>query len=114
MHEGPSQAHYLLVFAALASLTLVTVILSQLKSSVSSVAQLCGMAPHTLSTLVALVIACIKATLVVSIFMHMKFEKRFMWGLVIFPLLLAVIFMAAITPDVAWHQASPPPVQAGK
>lgn len=109
-HEGPTQTHYLLVFGALAMLTLVTVILSQFKTGMASVAQLCGLAPHTLGTFVALCIAAVKASLVVSIFMHMKFEKRFMWGLIIFPLILAFIFMAGIAPDVAFHKTPPPPV----
>lgn len=110
-HEGPTQTHYLIVFGALALLTTVTVALSQLKSGMASIAQLCGLAPHTLGTMIAMVVATIKATLVVSIFMHMKFEKRFMWGLIIFPLILAFIFMLGIAPDVAFHKTPPPPVQ---
>lgn len=110
-HAGPSQTHYLMVFGALAILTLVTVTLSQFKSGMASVAQLCGMAPHTLGTLFALCIAAVKASLVVSIFMHMKFEKRFMWGMVLFPLLLTLIFILGITPDIALHKIVPPPVQ---
>lgn len=109
-HAGPSQTHYLMVFGALALLTLVTVTMSQFKSGMASVAQLCGMQPHTLGTLFALFIAVIKASLVVSIFMNMKFEKRFMWGIVLFPLLLTLIFILAITPDIAFHKVPPPPI----
>lgn len=110
-HEGPTQTHYLFVFGALALLTSVTVVLSQFKDTTASIAQLCGLAPHTLGTFIALCIAAVKAMLVVSIFMHMKFEKRFMWGLVIFPLILAFIFMVGIAPDVAFHKVPPSAVK---
>jgi len=71
---------YILVFVALAALTVVTVAVSSLQLSVAAAVAL------------ALFIATVKGSLVASYFMHLISEKR----LVVLVLLLTVIFFAAL------------------
>lgn len=71
---------YLMVFAALLVLTVVTVAVSYLHLSVSA------------AIAVALVIATLKGSLVASYFMHLISEKQFIY----FTLALTVIFFAVL------------------
>ena len=46
-----------------------------------------------------LLVAVIKASLVIAIFMHLKWEKKWWLGMVLFPLLLVGIIIASNLPD---------------
>jgi len=74
---------YLSVLAALAVGTLVTVLVSLLDLG------------HWGNIAVGLLIATIKASLVVMFFMHLKYEQRWWASLVLFPLLLVMIIIGS-------------------
>src|ERR1043166_2954481 len=48
---------------------------------------------HAMNIVIGIIIAVVKASLVVAIFMHMKYEKRWWLGLVLFPILLVMIII---------------------
>jgi cytochrome c oxidase subunit 4 len=54
---------------------------------------------HWGNILVGLLIATIKASLVVLFFMHMKYEQRWWAGIVLFPVLLVFIIIGSNLPD---------------
>ena len=54
-----------------------------------------------LNIIVGLLIAVAKASLVVCLFMHLKYEKRWWAALVLFPLLLVAIIIFSNFPDTA-------------
>lgn len=79
------------IFAVLIFLTVVTVGVSQL-----------GL-PPTLSIIVAMAVACVKALLVVLYFMHLKYDVRF-HGLIFAATLFFIgLFMVIIISDLAYR-----------
>ena len=54
---------------------------------------------HTLNIVVGLIVAIAKASLVVLIFMHLKWEKRAWLAMVLFPVALVMIIIFANLPD---------------
>jgi cytochrome c oxidase subunit 4 len=54
---------------------------------------------HWGNIIVGLLIATIKASLVVMFFMHLKYEQRWWAGIVLFPLLLVVIIIGSNLAD---------------
>jgi len=86
--HGPSTRNYVGIFVSLAVLTAATVALSY-----------SGFADNTRHAL-AFVIASIKAILVASIFMHLRFESRVLVIFAVLPIFLAILFILAISPDV--------------
>ena len=52
---------------------------------------------------VVLAIACAKATFVLLYFMHVKFEGKWIWAMLLPTLILALAIPAALTPDVGLH-----------
>jgi cytochrome c oxidase subunit IV len=80
---------YVWVLLALAVGTLLTVAISRVHfGRVGNVA-------------VGLMIALVKASLVVLFFMHLKYENRWWAGIVLFPLLLVMIIIGSNLPDTA-------------
>lgn len=71
---------YLLVFAALALLTVITVAVSYLDTN------------HTQAVVIALVVASIKGSLVAAFFMHLISEEKFIYAI----LALTMIFFVAL------------------
>jgi cytochrome c oxidase subunit 4 len=57
---------------------------------------------------VGLLVAIVKASLVVAIFMHMKYEKRWWLGLVLFPALLVMIILFSNFGDTALNGGADP------
>ena len=45
-------------------------------------------------------IAIVKATMVASYFMHLNIEKRYIWYLLLFPLVLIAVLFAGLSPDI--------------
>ncbi|HLY74503.1 MAG TPA: cytochrome C oxidase subunit IV family protein [Planctomycetota bacterium] len=78
---------YVGVLAALAVGTLLTVLISLVDMG------------HWGNIAVGLLIATIKASLVVMFFMHLKYEQRWWAGLVLFPLLLVMIIIGSNLAD---------------
>ena len=87
--KHPSTQTYLMVFAALMVLTTITVAISYAGLSMK------------LSLFLAFSIATVKALLVASLFMHLRYEPRTILIFAVTPLVLAALFMFAIAPDVA-------------
>ena len=59
---------------------------------------------HTTNRIIGVAIAITKATLVALFFMHLKYEKRYFYPVVIFPLVLLLVIIFANFPDVAFGE----------
>ena len=81
-----SRRTYLAVFAALLVLTVVTVLVSYVDLGLWN-------------TVVALVIASVKASLVALFFMHLKGETRLVWGFALFPIVFLVLIIFGTLSD---------------
>jgi len=88
-HEHKSELTYTQVFIALIVLTVLTVGASLIPF------------PRTVSLVVALGIAGLKASLVALYFMHLRFAVKPIYVTVGFPLMLMIIAVMALMPDVA-------------
>lgn len=82
---------YLLVFGGLAVLTGLTVLLSYL-----------GL-PHRVAILLASLIAVAKCTLIAAFFMHLRFEKKGIYGLIALSLFLVGSLLFTILPDIGFR-----------
>lgn len=69
-----------------------------------------------MNVVIALVIATIKAGLVASFFMHLKFEKKLIIGYAFYPIVLLAILIGGTLQDELDRENSPPgklpPIQA--
>jgi cytochrome c oxidase subunit 4 len=93
-HADPTPHHkvnYLAVFIMLVVLTVVTVVVAlvNLKSELAKV-------------FLALAIASVKASAVVLYFMHMKFEGKLIYLILIVPLTFCVLLVLSLLPDVSF------------
>src|SRR3982751_4861663 len=93
-HAEPTPHHkvnYLAVFITLVVLTVVTVVVAfvNLKSEVAKV-------------LLALAIASIKATAVILYFMHVKFEGKLIYLILIVPITFCLLLVISLLPDVTF------------
>src|SRR5262245_14485932 len=88
---------YWAVFLALIVATLVTVAQARVMHL-----------DHTVNVVIGLIIACTKGTLVALFFMHLKYEKRYFFPVVLFPLSLVLVIIFANFPDVAFGQHTTP------
>ena len=86
-HHDDHGRQFTLVLLALLVLTAVTVGLSFVDMG------------KGLNIAVGLLVALVKATLVVMIFMHLKWEKRWWLGMVLFPAVLVAIIIFSNFPD---------------
>jgi caa(3)-type oxidase subunit IV len=91
-HRGPAYKDYVMVFVSLAVLTAATVAISYT-----------GLG-HGAREVLAFAIAVVKTVLVASIFMHLRFETRTIVIFAVSPLILAIIFILAISPEVGIAQ----------
>ncbi len=87
-HHGPSYRNYIMIYVALAVLTAATVALSGT-----------SLGPGV-RTFLAFAIATVKTLLVALIFMHLKFEKSTLVVFAIVPVVLAIFFILATSPDI--------------
>jgi cytochrome c oxidase subunit 4 len=93
-HTEPTPHHavpYVKVFGVLVVLTVVTVGVAFL-----------GIRSEIAKVLLALLIASIKASAVVLYFMHMKFEGKLIYLILVVPLCLCVLLIFALLPDVTF------------
>ena len=93
-HTEPTPHHhvnYLAVFGTLVVLTVVTVAVAFL-----------GIKNELAKVLLALLIASIKASAVILYFMHMKFEGKLIYLILIAPLCFCLLLVFALLPDVTF------------
>jgi cytochrome c oxidase subunit 4 len=83
---------YYLIFGVLVVLTAITVAVAFLDIH-SEIAKV----------LLALTIASIKASAVALFFMHLKFEGKLIYLILIVPLLLCILLVVALIPDIVYH-----------
>ena len=91
-HHGPTVKMYFAIFLALAVLTVVTVLAAKFDFAPMLGAQMGGFA----NNIVALGIACTKASLVVLFFMHVKYESKLV-GLAVVASVIWLAFLILIT-----------------
>jgi cytochrome c oxidase subunit 4 len=98
-HTEPMPHHkvnYFLIFGILVVLTIVTVGVAFI-----------NIEQEWIKVVLALTIASIKASFVALFFMHLKFESKLIYFILIVPLILTMILVFALFPDVvlpAWHK----------
>jgi cytochrome c oxidase subunit 4 len=83
------QVPYVLIFFALLVLTAVTVAIAFITFPT-----------ELINVLLALTVACIKGSLVALFFMHLKYEGKLIYIMVIVPLILCVLLICALIPDI--------------
>ena len=92
-HPGPEhvehKVNYYAIFAALVGMTILTVAVAFVH-----------MPSEWMKVGVALAIACFKAFLVATFFMHLKFEGKMIYLILIVPLCFTVILVSALIPDI--------------
>jgi cytochrome c oxidase subunit IV len=93
-HTEPMPHHsvpYFLIFGLLVVLTIVTVAVAfiDIRSEIVKV-------------LLALAIASVKASAVAFFFMHLKFEGKLIYLILIVPLLLCILLVVALIPDIVY------------
>lgn len=81
--------NYFAVFGILVVLTIITVTATFMPTE-----------NELVKVLIALLIASIKATAVAMYFMHLKFEGKLIYCIMIVPLSLCVILICALIPDI--------------
>lgn len=79
---------YLIVLTALACLTALTVGLSYVKMT------------HSTAILLASLIAITKCSLIASVFMHLRYEKKTIFAIVFSALFFVGVLILAIIPDI--------------
>jgi cytochrome c oxidase subunit IV len=82
---------YLMIFGVLVVLTVVTVAVAliEIRSELAKV-------------LIALLIASIKAGVVLGYFMHLKFEGKLIYLITIVPVILSILLVCSLIPDVVY------------
>lgn len=91
-HHGPSFTSYMAVAAALAVCTAMSFVFNSLARGESI--------SHLTSFLLILGVAIIKATLVILIFMHMKWDWRLLYFLMIPAVIMAMMMTTVLLPDI--------------
>src|SRR3954469_5287903 len=105
-HKSP----YFAVFGVLVVLTAVTYLIALHKFE-----------HEIVNVLLALAVACLKASCVALIFMHLRYEGKLIYLIAIVPLILCVLLVTSLIPDIlmtdidnpsaSLHQFNPPPVR---
>jgi cytochrome c oxidase subunit 4 len=83
------KVNYFLIFGILVVLTILTI-----------GAGFLNLQQEWMRVLLALTIASIKATFVALFFMHLKFESKLIYFILIVPLTLTIILICALIPDI--------------
>lgn len=83
------KVNYFLIFGILVVLTIVTVGVAFIHIE-----------QEWIKVLLALTIATIKASFVAAFFMHLKFESKLIYFILIVPLTLTIVLICALIPDV--------------
>jgi cytochrome c oxidase subunit 4 len=91
-HTVPEPHHkvnYVAIFVLLVALTIVTVVVAFVH-----------IRSETTKVLVALTIATIKAAFVALFFMHLKFEGKLIYLILLVPVFLSIVLVVALIPDI--------------
>jgi cytochrome c oxidase subunit 4 len=99
--HGDHSGAYRNVLIALLIATIITVGLSHV-----------SFGTHAANIVIGVIVAVVKASLVVAIFMHMKYEKRWWLGLVLFPILLVMIIIFSNFADTALNADQSDPISS--
>jgi len=83
------KVNYFLIFGILVVLTILTV-----------GAAFLDLKQEWMRVLLALTIASIKATFVAAFFMHLKFESKLIYFILIVPLTFTIVLICALIPDI--------------
>jgi len=83
------KVNYFLIFGILVGLTILTVGVAFI-----------DIQQEWIKVLLALTIASIKATFVALFFMHLKFESKLIYFILIVPLTFTVVLVCALIPDI--------------
>ena len=83
--------NYYLIFVTLVALTVVTVAIALVRFQ-----------SELVNVLIALLIASIKAIFVARYFMHLKFEGKLIYAILLLPVGLCIILMCALIPDIGF------------
>jgi len=99
------EVNYYRIFALLVVLTIITVL---------AAFALIWMDIHNemVKVILALLIASIKASFVCLFFMHLKFEGKLIYLIMIVPLILTVLLVCALIPDIMYGTRFNPPAAA--
>jgi len=97
MSHNPPARNYTLVLVGLLILTIITVALSKVDMGRAG------------NITVGLLVAIIKASLVVMFFMHLKYEHRWWAVFVLFPMVLVSIIIFSNFADTAYGDHTTPP-----
>ncbi len=81
--------NYFMIFYLLVALTVVTVAVATFRFQ-----------RELVNVLVALIVASIKATFVARYFMHLKFEGKLIYLILLAPVGLCILLMCALIPDI--------------
>jgi cytochrome c oxidase subunit 4 len=93
-HKHPK---YMMIFFWLLLLTVVEIGASYLPKWLPDTSGI-----HTISILLLVAFAVVKAALVGFYFMHLKFERWAFIGIVTFPILLMIVLVCMLIPDVTY------------
>jgi cytochrome c oxidase subunit 4 len=91
-HTVPTPHHkvnYVAIFGLLVGLTVVTVLAAYIPTE-----------RELVKVLIALAIASVKATAVALYFMHLKFEGKLIYLILLLPLFLCFVLVLALIPDI--------------
>ena len=83
------KVNYVAIFGLLVALTIVTVIVAFVH-----------IRSELIKVLVALTIAAIKASFVALYFMHLKFEGKLIYLILLIPVFLCIVLVIALIPDI--------------
>ena len=83
------KVNYLAIFGLLVALTIVTVAIAFVHIQ-----------SELIKVLVALLIASIKAAFVALYFMHLKFEGKLIYAILLLPVFLSLVLVIAMIPDI--------------
>jgi caa(3)-type oxidase subunit IV len=99
-HHGPNVKAYMAVFGALVICTIV--------SFVANVAVRSDVLSSFSSFVIIFGVACLKATLVAMVFMHLKYDWKKVYVMIIPALILGPLLVIVLLPDIvlAWKTAT--------
>ena len=110
-HVSPTKVYYI-VGTMLLGLTVITVL-----ASLVHWGEMIGVKGLIVNVIIAMIIATVKATLVLLYFMHMKHESKLIWGFgIIYPIILFGIMIGLMSLDVfnRINPEEPPAKQASR
>jgi caa(3)-type oxidase subunit IV len=97
MSEDHKHPNYIMIWIVLLALTVIEVAVAYFPKYLSNVEEII-----TITIVLLIGMALVKAGLVAAYFMHLKFEQKNFVMIVSFPLVLACVLVILLLPDVAF------------